>query len=438
MSLQFLNHVIETKGLLHSIERSAQVLMRYSFGRSRFAEMMGSLEKDLGAMGVRVTFCVTASLLESHQGFLKRFSGKGHEFAAHGYFHTNMKMKTLEEQRDMVKRSYGAFTRARMRVLGFRCPYLSYNASTLAALAKSPFVWTSNDIILWDEALENSRRSEGHMRKLEALYNTLSPETSISLPVRTGPLLEIPITAPDDEMLFERYRIKDSAAIKRIWTGIFNKVHSRGELFHLLFHPERFRYFEAPIKETVAVARAHSPGVWFATLDEITAWWQERLSCSWKTETVKGGLRFRLKAPSRATVLIKSTGKARQDGLVCGLYGKAEMKSIGGHSYFEGAEALGHVVHVSKRCSQGARQFLSDEGFIVSISEVPQKGALFIDGFERFAPRDRRLLLDLVESSEFPLLRLWRWPDGRQSAFTISSDVDSINIADFFKRLINF
>ena len=438
MALRFINHIIETKGLLHSIERSAQILMRYSFGRSRFAEMMGSLEKDLGALGVKVTFCVTASLLENHRGFLNRFRYLGHEFAAHGYFHTNMKMKTLEEQSDIVNRSYGAFAKASIRVNGFRCPYLSYNASTLAALTKSQFAWTSNDIILWDDALDNSRRSEEHVRKLDTLYNTLSPDTSISLPAWSGKLLEIPITAPDDEMLFERFRIKDSALITGIWTRIFNKVHSKGELFHLLFHPERFRYFETPIRKTAMTARALSPGVWFATLNEITSWWQERLTARWKVETIKGGGRFRLKAPERATVLIKTKGKAAQDGLVCGLYKKAEMTSSKGYSYYESADPRKHIVQVSRRCSPKARQFLMDEGFIVSVTEVPFKDALYIDGYEKFAPRDARLLLDLVDNSEFPLLRLWRWPDGCQSAFTISSDVDSINIADFFKRFINF
>lgn len=437
MALQFINHVIETKGLLHSIERSAQVLMRYSFGRSRFAEMMGSLEKDLGALGVKVTFCVTASLLESHHGFLSRFRDLGHEYAAHGYFHTNMKMKSPEEQNELVRKSYGAFARASMRVSGFRCPYLSYNAGTLAALKKSPFSWTSNDIILWDEALENTRRAEGHLRKLDLLYNTLSPETSISLPTRSGPLLEIPITAPDDEMLFERYRVKDSSSITAVWTRIFRKINARGELFHLLFHPERFRYFEKPIKETALYASSLTPGVWFATLGEITSWWRERLSASWKTERVKGGHRFRLKAPARATVLLKTARKA-QDGLICGLYRKAEMTPAREFLYFESASPWSHTVQLSGRCSPEARQFLTDEGFIVNVVERPPKGGLYIDGFERFAARDRRLLLDLVDNSEFPLLRLWRWPNGCQSAFTISSDVDSINIADFLKRLVNF
>ncbi len=48
------------------------------------------------------------------------------------------------------------------------------------------------------------------------------------------------------------------------------------------------------------------------------------------------------------------------------------------------------------------------------------------------------MLLEVVDNSNFPLLRLWRWPHGAQSAFSISSDVDSIDLPDFFRRFINF
>ena len=78
MSIDFITHILETKGFVHSIERSAQVFYRYSFGRKRFSEMMNSLERSLGTEDIRVTFCITASLLDSHLPFLEMFKGLGH------------------------------------------------------------------------------------------------------------------------------------------------------------------------------------------------------------------------------------------------------------------------------------------------------------------------------------------------------------------------
>ncbi|MBE7415684.1 MAG: polysaccharide deacetylase family protein [Deltaproteobacteria bacterium] len=438
MLIDFLNHIIETKGFLHGIERSAQVFMRYSFGRARFSEMMRELDQDLGSMGVRVTFCITASLLENHYGFFERFRDLGHEFAAHGYFHTNMKTRSLVEQKALIRKSYNAFEKAKLRVYGFRCPYLSYNDDTLAALRKSPFVWTSNNVILWDETPRSCRRSEEHLRKLTLLYNTSSPELSISVPAVKGKLIDIPITAPDDEMLFERYRIKERAAISSIWQTIFMKIHSRGELFHLLFHPERFKYFEASIKDVAGAARAARPRVWFATLNEITSWWERRRKSVWKPEKTGDGWRVRLKCPREATVLQKDVNGKGTGDLICGAYAQARGTFSEGAFQLDTDDIRRHTIQISRNCSPDVESFLVEEGFLTSVVEYPHRNALFIDGYAKFAPRDRRLLLDVIDNSSYPLLRLWRWPHGAQSAFTVSSDVDSINVSDFFKRFIYF
>jgi len=436
--IDFLNHIIETKGFLHGIERSAQVFMRYSFGRARFSEMMRELDQDLGSMGVKVTFCITASLLESHYGFFERFRDLGHEFAAHGYFHTNMKTRSLAEQKALIRKSYNAFEKVKLRVHGFRCPYLSYNNDTLAALYKSPFVWTSNNVILWDETVRSCRRSEEHLKKLTLLYNTTSPDVSISVPAGKGRLVDIPITAPDDEMLFERYRIKERSAISAIWQAIFRKVHARGELFHLLFHPERFKYFEASIKDVAATARSMRPGVWFATLNEITSWWEKRRKSAWKAERTEKGWRVCIKGPREATLLIKGEDRVGSGDLICGAYAPAPASFSNGAFHIDTDDIRKHSIQVSRSCSPEVESFLSDEGFMTSVVEYPHRNALFIDGYAKFAPRDRRLLLDVIDNSSYPLLRLWRWPNGAQSAFTVSSDVDSINVSDFIKRFIYF
>lgn len=438
MSKDFISHVLETKGLVHSIERSAQVFYRYSFGRKRFSDMMSCLEKDLVTEGVRVTFCITASLLESHLPFLEMFKDLGHEFAAHGYFHTNMKKKSLDEQQNILSKSYNAFDKLKLQVYGFRCPYLSYNENTISALQESPFIWTSNNVIFWDAFGVAEAMGPAHMEKLSRLYSTVSYERRISLPSRIGGLVDIPITAPDDEMLIERCRIRDEDEISRIWRKVFQMVYSKGELFHLLFHPERFRHIERPLRETAMEARGKTPGVWFPTLNELTVWWERRAYSRWiLTDKADGGLDIAFEGPQEATLLMK-TSNVRKSGIICGLYESASVRNEGERRKIKTEDGWKHVVVLSKKCSPEVELFLNDEGFITRRDEFPHRKALYIDGFESFHASEKRMLLDLLDNSGFPLLRLWRWPDNAQCAFTISSDVDSIDLPDFFKRFVNF
>lgn len=437
MSINFISHILETKGFMHSIERSAQVFYRYSFGRKRFSEMMNCLERKAGCESIRVTFCITASLLESHLPFLELFKGLGHEFAAHGYFHTNMKKKSLDEQHRILSLSYSAFEKLKMQVYGFRCPYLSYNENTLTALKESPFMWTSNNVVFWDGFKAEDTRAREHLKKLGLLYSTTSSEKCLSVPARMGRLIDIPITAPDDEMLLERYRIKDRDEIARIWKGVFSRIYSKGELFHLLFHPERFKLIEEPLRETIQEARRQPYPVWFPTLNELTVWWERRALAKWDVQEKNGSLSIRFAGPQEATLLMKSSAGAK-GGNICGHYVAAPSRQDGQWRIIETEDGWKHVVELSKRCSPDVERFLNEEGFITSRVEYPHRNALYIDGFESFDDSEKRMLLDIVDNSNFPLLRFWRWPHGAQSAFSISSDVDSINLPDFFRRFINF
>ena len=56
----------------------------------------------------------------------------------------------------------------------------------------------------------------------------------------------------------------------------------------------------------------------------------------------------------------------------------------------------------------------------------------------RFTTKDEGALLAEIEKAPLPLLRMWRWPDGMRSSFTISADVDSVTLMDFVRRAWQF
>lgn len=436
MPVKFINHIIETKGMLHSIERGAQILMRYSFGKRRFADIMASVGNGHGKGKLRVTFCITANLLNSHREFIENsLNGSGHEYAAHGYHHCNMKKKNRAEQSEILKKSYELFKNYGLEVNGFRCPYLSYNSNTLKAFASGPFSWVSNNIIFWENNFSATRRSQSHLRKLGLLYRSWNSVEYMSVPSYAGRVLDIPITAPDDEMLYERFRVKQYPEISAVWRRILKKVHRRGELFHLLFHPERFLYVGKAIKEVVQDADNLDQPVWFATLNEISEWWKKRRKSSWSIEST-GQKRLLLRTAPEATVLVKSRGYMGK-----GFY-KSYMPAVealpgSGFYALDSPVPEEHIIRIPGNAPQTLEEFLVNEGFLVKRGGF-NDGSLCIDGYESFKKADGLPLLSTIDEAPFPLVRVWRWPNGARSAFTVSSDVDSINIGDYLIRFVTF
>jgi hypothetical protein len=79
--------------------------------------------------------------------------------------------------------------------------------------------------------------------------------------------------------------------------------------------------------------------------------------------------------------------------------------------------------------------FLREQGYVVEICGMPQTG-VYLDGLRDFAPADRLALLQRVESTPGPLLRLGRWPNGARSALALTGDIDAITLWDYGLRFV--
>ncbi len=440
--MNYLNHVVATKGLFHSFERSAQIVRRFTRGKRKFQRMISFLQKNMNG-DAKITFCVTASLLSQNATLFRSLRLIGHDVAAHGYIHTNMKNKSKKEQIEIIQRCSRAFDRFRMPVKGFRCPYLSYNNDTLDVLKSGGFAWTSNNMILWNNGTlsKTTRVDDKSLAKIRTLYNIEYADQHPSLPRFMNDCLDIPITGPDDEMLLERFRIKKKRKIAAIWMDILEQTHARGELFHLLFHPERFSHIKDCIKEILEGMKRFEEPIWTASLTEITDWWRARRTLSCEHERMSnGGWRTWVRIPEKATMLRKP-GNGKGNGIVP-LYGSyvrihPEASRNGCYS-FDVAGGLKATIGLSESCAKEAERFLKNEGFLVERSSHPEDHPVFIDGYRTFTSVDEPALLAQVENTAAPLLRLWRWPDGAKSSFTISADVDSVTLMDFVRRALKF
>ena len=421
-----LRHFVRTKGLVRTAERSGQIVRRFAFGRKRFEAMTATLERDVPYQSVKITFCVTASLLERHADLIRRLHTLGHEFAAHGYFHIDLAKKTRAEQDQILTDSCRAFQDSGLPVFGFRCPYLSYNQNTVDALKASPFLYTSNDVMLWDDTVASRGHRVAFLKRLWNLYHIVPAEHMPARPRMNDRLVEIPLTGPDDEMLFERCHVRDPHTLTRVWSDVLDRCHARGDLFHLLFHPERFRYLGRAISGLILKARANPEPVWFCSLADLARWWQARDNARWVFERgASGEYQAWIRLPRGGTVL-RHQSEARP------------IAKRGDSTAFDGGRSQKQMIGLSARCDRRVADFLTEEGFAVERSDQPEFYSFYLDGYETFDDSDKIPVLEQIDKCPQPVLRLWRWPFHARSAFTISSDVDSISLGDFVQRATHF
>ena len=434
LKLTYLKHIVETKGLRHSVERVAQVVSRFSQGRKRFTQMISCLEKEFSNENIEITFCVSANLLERHRDLIEKLRALGHSIAAHGYHHTKMTNYSKDEQLEILKRAHRVFDDLGVSVNGFRCPYLNFNQDTIEALQLSPYLWTSHQLI---------SRGNGYEQKigrLRSMYNIVPVAEALSLPKFTGEILEIPITLPDDEILYERCRVRDIDQIHKAWLEVFEQTYQEGELFHLLFHPERFAYIKEAILKLIQQVKTMQPAVWTPSLDELTKWWRQRARIRWTVEPAPvGGWRVRIKGPREATVLLKVTELSSKTVPIYKDYASIPPfeETLAGRIYEAGSHKK-YTIGISKTCPCAVEEFLTQEGFLVERADNPDSHSFFISGISNFSETDKRPLLKEIDHCREPLLRIWRWPYEARAAFTISSDVDSVVLSDFLGRILNF
>ncbi len=101
-------------------------------------------------------------------------------------------------------------------------------------------------------------------------------------------------------------------------------------------------------------------------------------------------------------------------------------------------------IGLSPRTSHEVDDFLSEQGypFIRCSEQDAHLYACYLDipgGFgttrEEQVQRKSRLLQQ-IEELEAPLIYYGCWPDGRRAALSITGDIDSVTIQDFFRRIV--
>lgn len=415
----------EGKGLGRMIRRGGAIGGHYGLTKGKMDSAVDRFADILESYECGATFPLTAITLARGGWNLDRYRSRNIEFAVHGLCHVDHSRLTLAQQIDQFSRARELFAAHGVIASGFRCPYLRWNEDTVAAVRRVGFRYDSSPSLVWP--VVNGRETETYGRVLR-FYRSQPAADYPSLPHIEDGLVRLPYSLPDDEALVDRLGLT-AAAMPDLWLAVLAETHRLGELFVLGLHPERIAPCALALEATLRAARALSPGVWIARLDEIAAWWtvrsQATVTCD---EVAPGRYAIRVFGPPGTTVLGRAVEPATATESWAGAYQR--IRSL----EFEVVAEDRPLIGLSARSSAGLRAFLHEQGYVVETAEPGDPHAFKLD-WPEFSAEDKRPLLTTIEEGQFPLIRLGRWPDGNHSALSVTGDIDALTLWDYGWRI---
>ncbi len=420
-----LQAAVKGKGLGRLIRRGGSITEHYGLTAGKMDRALALFADILEGHGCGATFPLTAITLARGHWDVDRYRARNIEFAVHGLCHVDHSRLTPAQLDDHLGRARELFVAHGIEPVGFRCPYLRWNEDTLAAVRRAGFRYDSSGSLVWP--VVNGRDTETYGRVLR-FYGAQPAADFPALPTIEGGLVRMPYALPDDEAFVDRLSL-DGAEMVELWLTVLAETCRLGELFVLGLHPERVHPCATALEATLDAARALSPGVWVARLDEIAAWWLARaraiVTC---VDVAPGRYAIRVDGPPGTTVLGRAVEPTADTIPWDGTYRRIQAPE------FEVMAASRPFIGLTARSATQLRAFLVEQGYVVETTHEETAHEFILD-WPEFEATDRRPVLAAIEETRFPLVRLGRWPDGRRSALAVTGDIDALTLWDYGLRL---
>jgi peptidoglycan/xylan/chitin deacetylase (PgdA/CDA1 family) len=222
----------------------------------------------LASRGIPSTWFVPGHTLEAFPESTAAIVDGGHELASHGWFHEDFAELSVDEQRDVLARSFEALTHARGGTppTGWRAPYWSLGPRTLELVESAGFHYDSS-LMADDYRPYKVRFGDRH---------SLVEGTTWG---RSYGLVEVPVYwAMDDWPHFEpapergRDGLAAPSKVFEIWTSELRYAydHAPGGLLMATMHPECIgRGHRMAMLEQYIDAASALEGVVFERLDTV-------------------------------------------------------------------------------------------------------------------------------------------------------------------------
>lgn len=438
---------LRSKGAHNFLRRLWTVFARFGLTERRTARALQTLVATLRHYGAYPTFFIPAAVLRRHVSLLRQIASSGAEVGIHGYVHNDYRTLTHQQQEEQTRLAIAVFRQNHIPFAGFRNPYLGWTEEALEIFASLGLTYESNEAVIHDVIDLKAfppRLCRGYEKSLR-LFQAVPPSIYDLRPHCEGPLVRLPTSIPDDEMLFDRLRITEPGRIAAIWSAIMARIYALGGLYTLNLHPERGLLCQAALRSLLDYATSQPEPVWIARLEEIAHWWRQR--CAFRFEiSAAGPQRWRvcLLSSPRAQVQTKYlTVLARSGELAAKEDQSITREGLQRQEWLVEAASC-PAVALSPATPPAVMAFLQEQGYAVTRAsgEKASDYSLFLDlpdglGTTPAQQRaQRRQLVAQLEALSAPLLSFAPWPAPYRAALAISSDIDSVTIQDFFLRII--
>ncbi|MGZ3616421.1 MAG: polysaccharide deacetylase family protein [Ktedonobacteraceae bacterium] len=432
---------IKTKGMHNFTRRLTTVFSRFGFSERRTRRALYSVIESLEPYNAMPTFFIPAVVLERHARLLAEIAEHRAEVGIHGYVHNDYRTLSHREQYKQTEKAISVFEEKHIPYRGFRNPYLGWTEASLDVFGKLGFTYDSNDAVIHD-VIDLDQLSplllSGYVKSL-ALFQAIECTSYALRPYFAGEIVRIPTSIPDDEMLFDRLRFPEKE-IGRIWSSIMQRVYELGGIYVLNLHPERAILCKHSLNDLLSFTRDQSLPIWVTSLVDVAQWWKERSQFRLNFEPLAPH-RWQVEAicTSRSTLLARHV--VIEDQPTATWHG-VDFQVLSQRFIVNAPQCP--CLGISLQTSRDVENFLLEQGypFVRCSDQDAQTYTYFLDRPEGLGTtREEQLqrksaLLEELEELETPLMYFGCWPKGYRAALSITGDIDSITIQDFFRRIV--
>jgi hypothetical protein len=431
--LSYIRFVMHSKGVAGVIPRLGMLLARFDIGGKKMKTAVAGIN-ELGAKyGFRPAMIVPAVVLKRCRALLQYASDSNLEFAIHGHTHKNHRPWSLEKQKEEIEKAKRVFDDLGVPYCGFRAPYLSCNSDTDDALEQAGILWNSDQAIMWPHDT-GEPAAEGYAlnEAIEFLYSPADASQTLALPRMHGDMVCIPLVLPDDEILVDRVGIQDPDRITKIWLDVLSQAHAQGAVFVLQYHPERFIFCQKSMEALLAYMARAGKRFWVTDMCEIARWWKARNAFGFSiSQCPDDAFEVVCSCSDRAVILVHNG-----PGESVPFHGK--YRRITETCFRLETEGIKPCIGISPLCTPALQVFIKELGFAYELADTDSGYGIFFNESDTYTEEGEIEILDRIEQSNRPLVRYWPWPDGYESAFTTSHDLDCVTLSDFVYRALGW